>query len=206
MPAPERGGSTLQSPLRQELLRIIKELGYRRLDTPIRLASGALSSDFIDGKEALAEWRHLRLACEAIVETVTDAGHSFDAVGGLTMGADALAVGIAAVSDCRWFFVRKEAKQRGTRRWVEGAQIGPGDRILLVDDVVTTGGSIFKALDIVDETGAETVAAVTLVDRTGLAGPQFEQRGIGYYPMITYESLGIEPVVPVTATAAKTAS
>ena len=196
-PALERGGPILLSPLRQDLLRILKERGYRRLDAPIRLASGALSSDFVDGKEALAEWRHLRLACEAIVETVTDAGHRFDAVGGLTMGADALAVGIAAVGDCRWFLVRKEAKQRGTRRWVEGAQIGPGDRILLVDDVVTTGGSIFKALDIVDETGAETVAAVTLVDRSGLAGPQFEQRGIGYYPMTTYESLGIEPVMPV---------
>ena len=118
------------------------------------------------------------------------------------MGADALAVGIAAVSDCRWFFVRKEAKQRGTRRWVEGAQIGPGDRILLVDDVVTTGGSIFKALDIVDQTGAKTVAAVTLVDRSGIAGPKFEQRGIGYYPMTTYESLGIDPVEPVAATTA----
>ena len=47
-----------------------------------------------------------------------------------------------------------------------------------VVDVVTTGGSIFKALDIVDQTGAETVAAVTLVDRSGIAGPKFEQRGI----------------------------
>ena len=179
------------------------ELGHRRLDEPIKLASGAWSSDFIDGKEALAEWRHLRIACEAITETVADAGHSFDAVGGLTMGADALAVGIAAVSDCRWFLVRKEAKQRGTRRWVEGAQIGPGDRVLLVDDVVTTGGSIFKALDIVEQTGAETVAAVTLVDRSGIAGPKFEQRGIAYYPMTTYESLGIDPV---KAVAARTAS
>ena len=197
------GGGTMDtmqlSPLRRELLEILKERGHRRLDQPIRLASGAMSSDFIDGKEALAEWRHLRLACEAIVETVTEAGHRFDAVGGLTMGADALAVGIAAVHDCRWFFVRKEAKQRGTRRWVEGAQIGPGDTVLLVDDVVTTGGSIFKALDIVDQTGATTVAAVTLVDRSGLAGPQFEQRGIGYFPMITYDLLGIDPVEPVAA-------
>ena len=187
------------SPLRQELLEILKERGYRRLDQPIRLASGALSQDFIDGKEALAEWRHLRLACEAIVETVAADGHRFDAVGGLTMGADALAVGIASVADCRWFFVRKEAKQRGTRRWVEGAQIGPGDTVLLVDDVVTTGGSIFKALDIVDQTGAATVAAVTLVDRSGLAGPRFEQRGVGYFPMITYDLLGIDRVEPVAA-------
>ena len=196
------GGGTMRlSPLRQELLDILRERGYRRLDQPIRLASGAMSSDFIDGKEALAEWRHLRLACEAIVEAVTADGHSFDAVGGLTLGADALAVGIASVNDCRWFFVRKEPKKRGTRRLIEGAQIGSGDRVLLVEDVVTTGGSIFKALDAVDETGAQTVAAVTLVDRSGLAGPQFEERGIAYYPMATYESLGIDPVRPPAATA-----
>ena len=160
----------------------------------MKLASGAWSSDFVDGKEALAAWRDLRTACEAIVETVTGAGHGFDAVGGLTMGADALAVGIAAVSDSRWFFVRKEPKQRGTRRWVEGAQIGPGEKILLVDDVVTTGGSILQALEIIKQTGAETVAAVTLVDRGELARPKFEALGIDYFPMATYESLGIEPV------------
>ncbi len=156
-----------------------------------------MSSDFIDGKEALAEWSSLRTACEAIVETVSEAGHSFDAVGGLTMGADALAVGIAAVTESRWFFIRKKTKERGTRRLVEGAQIKAGDKVLLVDDVVTTGGSILQALEAIKQTGAETVAAVTLVDRSGVAGPEFEQQGIAYYPMTTYESLGIEPVKPI---------
>ena len=194
------GGPVLPTQLRQELLAIIKERGHRRLDEPIELASGAFSSDFIDGKVALAEWRHLRLASEAIVEAVAADGHRFDAVGGLTLGADALSVGIASVADCRWFFVRKEPKNRGTRQLIEGARIGSGDRVLLVEDVVTTGGSIFKALDAVTETGAETVAAVTLVDRSGLAGPRFEQLGIAYYPMATYQSMGIDPVRPPTAT------
>ncbi len=199
-----KGGSTLLS-RREQLLEILRTRGHRKLDEPVKLASGAWSSDFVDGKEALAAWRDLRTACEAITETVRDAGHRFDAVGGLTMGADALAVGIAAVSDTRWFSIRKEPKQRGTRRWVEGAQIGPGDSILLVDDVVTTGGSILKALDVVEQTGAETVAAVTLVDRGELAGPKFEARGIDYFPMATYESLGIEPVGlgPVVTAAAR---
>lgn len=145
---------------------------------------------------ALAEWRDLQTACKAIVETVSNAGHSFDAVGGLTLGADALAVGIAAVTNCRWFFVRKEPKKRGTRQLIEGAPIGPGNAVLLVDDVVTTGGSILKALHAVTQTGAKTVAAVTLVDRSGIACQEFQRRGIAYYPMATYESFGIDPVRP----------
>ncbi len=187
-------GVLLLSSRREEVVRILRAKGLRRLDERIRLASGAWSRDFVDGKEALAEWRDLRTACEVIVETVTGDGHHFDAVGGLTMGADALAVGIAAVSDRRWFFVRKEPKQRGTNRWVEGARIGSGDRILLVDDIVTTGGSILTALDVIGRTGACTVAAATLVDRGDMARPRFEQQGIAYYPVTTYESLGIDPV------------
>ncbi|MCY3563027.1 MAG: orotate phosphoribosyltransferase [Acidimicrobiia bacterium] len=181
--------------LQADLVDILIEKGLRRLPEPIELASGALSSHFVDGKEALAAWKDLRLACEAIVERVADAGHRFDAVGGLTLGADALSVGIAAVSDTKWFVVRKEAKERGTRRSIEGARIGPDDRVLLVDDVVTTGGSMLKALDAIQQTGAEIVAAVTLVDRGDSARPRLDSLGIAYYPMATYESLGIEPVV-----------
>lgn len=180
--------------LQEQLVGILIEKGLRSLPEPIELASGARSSHFIDGKEALAEWRDLRLACQAIVEKVADAGHRFDAVGGLTLGADALAVGIAAVSDTKWFVVRKEAKKRGTGRSIEGARIESGDRVLLVDDVVTTGGSMFKAFDAIQQTGAKIVAAVTLVDRGDSARPRFDRLGIPYLPMATYESLGIEPV------------
>lgn len=179
---------------RQQLLEIIRTKGLRRLDEPIELASGQMSSDFVDGKEALAHWNDLRIASEAIVETVVGAGHEFDAVGGLTLGADALSVGIASVAECRWFIVRKAPKERGTRRWIEGARIGRGDKVLLVDDAVTTGGSIFLAYDTVAATGAEIVAAVTLVDRGEQARPRFEARGCAYFPMTTYESLDIDPV------------
>ena len=178
----------------EQLVDLLIEKGLRSLPMPIRLASGAWSSHFIDGKEALAEWRDLRLASLAIVEAVTNAGHNFDAVGGLTLGADALAVGVAAVSDTKWFFVRKEPKGRGTRRRIEGAQISRGDRVLLVDDVVTSGGSMINAFDAIQETGAEVVAAVTLVDRGDSARPLFENLGVSYFPMATYEDLRIEPV------------
>lgn len=180
---------------RKRLLKILLEKALRELPEPVRLASGAWSSHFVDGKESLAAWSDLRVACQAIVETVEERGHRFEAVGGLTMGADALAVGIAAVSNRSWFSVRKEPKNRGTRRLIEGAQIGPGQRVLLVDDVVTTGGSIFKAYDAIREEGAEVVAVVTLVDRGDSAKPIFRGMGVDYFPMATYEDLEIEPVV-----------
>lgn len=118
----------------------------------------------------------------------------FDAVGGLTLGADALSVGVAAVSDTSWFVVRKERKEHGTKRRIEGARIGPETKILVVDDVVTTGGSILTAFDAVEATGADIVAAVTLVDRGESARGKLEDRGVPYFPMATYEDLGMEPV------------
>ena len=179
---------------RRELLEILLSKALRELTEPVQLASGAWSSHFIDGKESLAAWSDLQVACRAIVETVTAEGHDFDAVGGLTMGADALAVGIAAVRDRSWFSVRKEPKSRGTRRLIEGAQIGPGDKVLLVDDVVTTGGSIFQAFDVIKEVGAEVVAVATLVDRGESAKSRFEEKGVDYFPMATYQDLEIPPV------------
>lgn len=184
----------MRSSLREELLEILRSKALRALDQPVRLSSGGWSSHFVDGKEGLAAWRDLRVASRAIVESVADAGLRFDTVGGPTMGADALAVGIAAVSNTSWFMVRKEPKGHGTKRWIEGARIGPGVKALLVDDVVTTGGSILKAWQIVEETGAEIVAAVTLVDRGDLASDKLEELGIAYLPMATYADLGIEPV------------
>ena len=181
----------------QPLLDLLRESGLRRLDAPIQLASGAWSSDFIDAKAALAEWAHLRLACESIVTAV--GGHAFDAVGGPTMGANALSVGIAAVADLRWFFVRKVPKQRGTRRWIEGTQLGLGDSVLMVEDVVTTGRSLLAAVDVVERHGARVPAAAALVDRSRIASQEFARRGIAYYPMVTYQTLGIEPVEAVPA-------
>jgi orotate phosphoribosyltransferase len=90
--------------------------------------------------------------------------------------------------------VRKEPKSRGTRRLIEGARIGSGDKVLLVDDVVTTGGSILKALSAIKETGAKVVAAVTLVDRGDHARPRFDGLGVPYFPMATYEDMNIDPV------------
>jgi orotate phosphoribosyltransferase len=181
--------------LREQVCRIVKEHGYRRLPAPIQLASGELSQDYIDAKRALARGADLRLACEALLEVVAGEGIRFDAVGGLTLGADQFAHVMAVLSDTAWFVVRKQAKDHGTGQRVEGAEVGPGVSVLLVDDVVTTGGSIVQALKAVRATGATVAGAVTLLDRGDLAAAHFEGEGIPYRSLLTYRDLGIDPVL-----------
>ena len=177
---------------RQQIIEIIRQRGLLRLPEPVVLASGELSRDFIDGKAALSRGEDLRLACEVILENVGDL--EFDAVGGLTMGADQFSHVIAVLSGAQWFVVRKEPKGRGTNKLVEGGKVGEGWRVLLVDDVVTTGGSIQKAHDAIVGLGATVVAAATLVDRGDVAAQYFRERDIPYAPVVTYRDLGIEPV------------
>lgn len=178
------------------LIDIIKRQGLRRLDQPIELASGAMSSDFVDVKVALCRWADLQVACRAIVQLVQEAGIEFDSAGGMTMGADSLAVGIAAVTDGQWFSVRKEPKKRGTKQQIEGTPLGPGRRVLLLEDATTTGGSTEKAYEVVRDTGAEVVAVSTVIDRGDTARRRFEALGLPYFPALTYTDLDIEPVVP----------
>jgi orotate phosphoribosyltransferase len=182
------------SSLREQLVRIVAEQGLQRLPEPVELASGELSSEFVDGKQALADGADLELACRAMLEELSAHGIDFDAVGGLTMGADAFSHVLAVLARCRWFTVRKTPKGRGTNRLVEGARVGEGDRVVLIDDVVTTGGSIQQALAAVRETGADVVAALTLVDRGEVAKAFFAAEGIPYVALVTYVDLGIPPV------------
>lgn len=175
---------------------MVRARALTRFDEPRELASGELSRDFIDAKRGLSRGEDLRLACGVIADSLTAVGITFDAVGGLTLGADQFSHGVAAFlgDDHEWFVVRKEPKGRGTDQLVEGAVLSAGTRVLLVDDVVTTGGSIQKAYRHVIDTGASVVAAVTLVDRSDIASGFFDSEGVAYLPLFTYRDLGIDPI------------
>lgn len=176
------------------IVEIVQKRGYLRLEEPIQLASGEWSRDFIDGKAALADGEDLLRACEAMLDVVADAGWKFDAVGGLTMGADQFAHVMAVIGRKRWFVVRKEPKGRGTNKLIEGSEISGGTDVLLVDDVVTTGGSIMRAHDAVVATGAHVAGVITLVDRGDRAETEFARLGVPYRTLVTYRDLGIEAV------------
>lgn len=165
-----------------------------RLPEPVRLASGEMSREFIDGKRAVADPDDLAFVGEAMLSAVRAAGVEFDAVGGLVLGAAPFTFAVAHAAHCPWFLIRKEPKGRGTDRWAEGTRLAPGMRVVLVDDVVTTGGSIVSAYERAREAGAEVVFATTLVDRGDTARDFFSRAGVAYSPLATYRDLGIEAV------------
>jgi orotate phosphoribosyltransferase len=113
------------------------------------------------------------------------------------MGADPLAHGVAMVTGKAWFSVRKEQKQRGREQWVEGTRLAAGTRVLLVDDVISTGGSTEKAYERVTAVGAVVTGVIPMVDRGDIAAKRFAARGVPFVALITYSDLGIEPVKDV---------
>jgi orotate phosphoribosyltransferase len=176
------------------LIEAVKQYGHRHFEEPVELASGELSHDFLDCKKALQSGHDLALASEAVVQVAASLGIEFDAVGGLTLGADPLTFGISLVSGCKWFVVRKKTKGRGTNELIEGCELIPDTRVLLVDDVATTGGSILQAYEAVVATGATVVLATVVADRGELATARFGELGIPYQPLMTYRDLDIAPV------------
>ena len=180
--------------LRGQVRDLVVRYGHERRSEPFKLSSAGWSYDYVDVKRAICTGPRLRLAGQALAELARSSGVSFDAVGGMTMGADPIALAVAIESGAQWFSVRKEPKRHGKQRQIEGAELMPESRILLVEDVTTTGRSILEALSALEEIGARVVMATPLVDRGGMTRPAFESKGIRYEPLLTYEDLGIEPV------------
>ncbi|MGA9376801.1 MAG: orotate phosphoribosyltransferase [Mycobacterium sp.] len=181
----------------QAAFELIKTRGYEHREEPFKLVSGQLSHDYIDGKYAIDNGERLSIVSRAVADLAALNGIEFDAVGGLTMGADPLAHGIAMVTGAAWFSVRKEQKSRGREQWIEGTRIEPGTRVLLVDDVISTGGSTAKAHDRVIAAGAVVTGVIPMVDRGDVAAGLFAGLGVPFVALVTYKDLGIEPVQAV---------
>lgn len=182
------------APLQRRLVSLVLERGYSRAAEPFRLSSGGFSQDYVDLRRAVARGEDLRLAAEAVLAHLATLGIGFEAIGGMTMGADPVAHAAALLSGRSWFSVRKAEKAHGSRRRIEGAALGPGVSTVVFEDTVSTGGSLLDALDAVEATGAEIVACVTILDRGDEARGRFAERSVRYEPLLTYADLGIEPL------------
>lgn len=157
------------------------------------LKSGRKSSWFLDTKQTVCRADGVLAVADAALEIMPV---DVDAIGGLTMGADPVAFGIAAVAatrgrSLRSFSVRKEAKDHGVTGRVAGA-LQPGDRVVITEDTVTRGTSIFEAVEVVRAFGAHPVLITVIVDRGGTCAAMAEEAGIEYRPLLTAPDLGFE--------------
>lgn len=187
-------GAAAAAGLRRELVGLVRERGYTRAAEPFRLSSGGMSQDYVDLRRAVARGDDLRLAAQAVLAHLEAAGVAFDAIGGMTMGADPVAHAAAMLSGTAWFSVRKAEKAHGSRRRIEGAEVGPGVRVVVFEDTVSTGTSLLDALEVVEATGAEVACCCTILDRSRGTGRRFADRGVRYEALLSYADLGIAPL------------
>jgi orotate phosphoribosyltransferase len=154
--------------MKKELIRLLCEKAFKYSEEPIfKLVSGQLSRFYVNCKPVTLSPRGIYLVGHLIFEHVKD--DHVDAVGGLTFGADPMAVATAFVSELKAapmkaFSIRKNQKDHGIVKWIEG-DLEKHQRVAIIEDVVTTGGSTIKAIERAREEGLEIVSVVTLVDR-----------------------------------------
>ena len=175
---------------RARLIEIIRD---RSLQTgeEITLASGAKSSFYFNMKPTMMDAEGAHLIASLVLDNLSDL--DAELIGGLEMGAVPLAASVAAISHAedrplRSFFVRKQAKDHGTQSLIEGLAKGEtmaGKRIVIIEDVTTTGGSSLRAAAVLQAQGAEILRVVTIVDREEGARQAFADAGLDLRPILT---------------------
>lgn len=160
------------------------------------LKSGAHSDWFLDAKQTACSPDGIIAVTDAIVEVFGDDLATIDAIGGLTLGADPMAYGVAAILATRGhrlrsFSVRKEPKPGGVTGRIAGA-LRPGDRVLVTEDTTTRGVSLIEAVDQIEEFGAHPAYMSVIVDRGGTCAAMAAERGIDYRPLLDAPDVGFE--------------
>jgi orotate phosphoribosyltransferase len=153
---------------RQKLLTMLAHKSFKLGE--FKLSSGGTSDYYIDCRTTTLDAKGSRLTGEVFLEEIRQHGWKPQAIGGLTMGADPIVVAVSVVSgEIDGFLVRKAEKQHGTGRRIEGFQ-EKGARVVIVDDVCTTGASTIQAIEAAREFGFNVVGAMCLVEREEAKG------------------------------------
>lgn len=161
------------------------------------LASGKTASFYLDAKQVVLDAAGAMLVGQAVLARLQELGPLPDAVGGMSIGADPITAAVVTMAGVaglplKGFMIRKEPKGHGLGRYVEGP-VAAGNRVVILEDVVTTGGSSLLAIDRAEEFGLKVERVVTLVDRLAGGVEAFAARGVPMEAMLTIRDLGIDP-------------
>ena len=177
---------------KQELKKLLTERSFKYSEEPIyNLASGIKSQYYIDCKMTTLYSRGMGLMGDIFLEMVSR--QDIKGIGGLTLGADPLAYATAMAAyrkniDLTAFVIRKNPKKHGLKKWIEG-DVKENDRVIIVDDVITTGGSTIKAIDHAEDSGLKIVKVLVLVDRQEGGREAIIARGYGVDSVFTKSEL-----------------
>lgn len=168
---------------RQQLLRLLADKSFRLGE--FKLSSGGTSDYYIDCRTTTLDAKGSRLTGEVFLDEIRRRGWKPEAIGGLTMGADPIVVAVSVVSgELGGFLVRKSDKQHGTGQRIEGFR-EKGARVVIVDDVCTTGASTVQAIEAAREFGFEVVGAMCLVEREEANGRPNVERAAAPAPFVS---------------------
>lgn len=175
------------------LLQLFRERALKFGD--FTLASGKKAKYYLDGKQITLHSQGLRLVSEGLLKLME--GVDVQAVGGMSIGADPIVGGMLAIAggqgrDLAGFLVRKEPKGHGTQKYIEGP-VTPGMKVVIVEDVVTTGGSSILAADRAKEFGLDVVLVLAIIDRMEGGRENFAKHGLKFESLLKITDFGIEP-------------
>ncbi|MBS0251662.1 MAG: orotate phosphoribosyltransferase [Proteobacteria bacterium] len=184
------GKSADRAARRARLIELIKSRSFQE-GPEFKLASGKTSTFYFNMKPTMLDSEGAYLVASLILDQLE--GIDVDLIGGLEMGAVPIASSVAAVAFTEGrklpaFFVRKQAKEHGTQSLVEGLAKGEsmaGKKLVVVEDVTTTGGSALKAAEALKAAGADIVTVITIVDRLDGAAETFAAAGLKFEPLLT---------------------
>jgi len=178
---------------RDTLVELIRQRCLLRGD--FTLASGKKAGYFLDCKQVTLDATGAKLIGEGILHLL--AGRMPDAIGGMAIGADPITSSVVTLAGVqglplKGFLVRKEAKGHGTNRYIEGP-VKEGETAVIVEDVVTTGGSSLRAIERAEEFGLKVQGVITIVDRLEGGADTFARHGYRFESLMTVRDLGVEP-------------
>ena len=178
--------------MKERLIRLLIEKAFRYSEEPVfKLVSGRMSNYYFNCKAVTLHPEGMHLIGNLIYDMIRDSGAR--GIGGLTLGADPIADAVAYTSYLKGnpveaFVVRKSAKSHGTMQWIEG-NVQKGDRVVIVDDVITTGKSTIEAINKAKEAGLDVVKVIALVDRQEGGRENIETLGFSVEPVVTREEV-----------------
>jgi orotate phosphoribosyltransferase len=182
--------ATSEPEARNALIALVRERSFQT-GPEMKLASGRTSTIYFNMKPTMMHPEGARLIATLMLDALADAKADF--IGGLEMGAVPVVTAVAAVGAMQGrplqsFFVRKTVKEHGTQALIEGLARGEslsGRRVVIAEDVTTTGGSALKAVEAVKAAGGEVVCVTTVVDRQEGAQEAFAAAGVRFLPILT---------------------